>query len=224
MRVWNVETDEGSINIFGVEGSGNVDCGACVAISPDGRFIAAGTPDASVLIWDLTTGALSRRLAGHCGGVPCISFTPDGDVLVSGSLDRTLKMWNLTALRQDDIIPTTSHGSEVEATIPVIDTSEINEGAVVSVMANDDAEEEEDERRRGALTLAGHNDAVHAVAVTHNGRWVVSGSYDSTVRFWDRHTGAEQFTLEGHRSPSAPLAFNLCFIVKLLIHSALSVH
>lgn len=66
-----------------------------VAISPDGRFVAAGSLDTVVRLWDVATGNLLERLRGHKDSVYSIAFTPDGKGLVSGSLDKTLKYWDL---------------------------------------------------------------------------------------------------------------------------------
>jgi len=41
-------------------------------------------------------------------------------------------------------------------------------------------------------------DFVHCVAVSHDGRWVVSGSGDHGVRFWDAKSGVIQLMLQGH--------------------------
>ncbi|KAJ1551917.1 hypothetical protein HK405_013408, partial [Cladochytrium tenue] len=46
--------------------------------------------------------------------------------------------------------------------------------------------------------LEGHTDAVTAVAVSPDGHWIVSGSWDTTVRVWDMATGLQQSVLEGH--------------------------
>jgi WD40 repeat protein len=52
----------------------------------------------------------------------------------------------------------------------------------------------------GALvrTLTGHSDAVIAVAVTPDGKRVISGSNDQTLKVWNLETGEELFTLTGH--------------------------
>jgi glucose repression regulatory protein TUP1 len=69
-----------------------------VAISPDGRYVAAGSLDRSVRVWDTTTGYLVERLEspdGHQDSVYSVAFSPNGRDLVSGSLDKTIKMWEL---------------------------------------------------------------------------------------------------------------------------------
>jgi len=69
-----------------------------VAISPNGQYVAAGSTDADVRIWDVSTGQLVERLRGHRRGVWSVAFTPDGKGLVSGSSDRTMKFWDLSGM------------------------------------------------------------------------------------------------------------------------------
>lgn len=77
----------------------SVDAGVTsVAISRDGRLVAAGSLDTVVRIWDVATGQLIERLNGHRDSVYSVAFTPDGMGLVSGSLDRTLKRWDVSPL------------------------------------------------------------------------------------------------------------------------------
>jgi WD40 repeat protein len=86
-----------------------------VAISPDGRLIAApGTLEAAagptvkiweVLDWDAKTSKtpykVRHTLSGHAGYVWRVTFSPDGRYLASGSWDSTIKIWDLKALEKD---------------------------------------------------------------------------------------------------------------------------
>ena len=44
-------------------------------------------------------------------------------------------------------------------------------------------------------------DWVKSVAVSHDGRWVASGSHDRGVQFWDAKSGIVQLMLKGHDLP-----------------------
>ena len=47
-------------------------------------------------------------------------------------------------------------------------------------------------------TLEGHSYSVEAIAVTPDGKTVISGSVDKTIKIWDLVTGTEKFTVKGH--------------------------
>jgi WD40 repeat protein len=40
-------------------------------------------------------------------------------------------------------------------------------------------------------TLRGHTRAVYSVAISPDGKWIVSGSQDRLVKIWNAATGAE---------------------------------
>jgi WD40 repeat protein len=52
--------------------------------------------------------------------------------------------------------------------------------------------------RETKTTFRGHTGSVYAVAVTPDGRHVVSGYGDKTLRVWDLATGVTKTTLQGH--------------------------
>lgn len=148
-----------------------------VAISPDGRFVAAGSLDKSVRIWDTETGTLVERTDGengHKDSVYSVAFSPNGGHLVSGSLDKTIRMWKLNNY------PRLSGGPKNGECI---------------------------------RTFEGHKDFVLSVALTPNGEWVMSGSKDRGVQFWDPETGHAQLMLQGHKNSGEFLLLPLILLI-----------
>ncbi len=68
--------------------------GISVAFSPDGLFLAAGSYDGNVRLWDLQQpNANPIVLEGLKKPVITIAFTPDGEWLAGGSEDGTIRIW-----------------------------------------------------------------------------------------------------------------------------------
>ncbi|WP_414570578.1 NACHT and WD repeat domain-containing protein, partial [Nostoc sp. CCY 9925] len=69
----------------------------CVAFSPDGNFIASGSSDSTVCLWNIIGNPTAQFLCGHEQEVNCVAFSPDGKFIASGSIDGILCLWDLQA-------------------------------------------------------------------------------------------------------------------------------
>ncbi|GAA5887470.1 hypothetical protein JCM16303_003427 [Sporobolomyces ruberrimus] len=175
-RMWDLETGAClftlAIEDITIAENGPVDAGVTsVVLSPDGKFLAAGSLDTVVRIWDAENGQLVDKLKGHKDSVYSVAFSPDGKFLVSGSLDKTLKMWDMASLRS-------TLASQQGKDVPV------GEGGKTNCLT----------------TLQGHKDYVLSVDISPDGAWIVSGSKDRGVQFWDPKTAKAQFMLQGHKN------------------------
>lgn len=67
------------------------------AISPDGKWIASGSSDGEIKIWDLEKGKVIKTLIGHDNIVSRCVFSPGAKWILSASQDKTLKIWDLAS-------------------------------------------------------------------------------------------------------------------------------
>ena len=66
-----------------------------MAFHPKGKYLAVGTDDAVVVLFDPATGKEVRRLVGHGSSIGCVTFSPDGNRLFStGTGDAFVKVWD----------------------------------------------------------------------------------------------------------------------------------
>jgi WD40 repeat protein len=73
----------------------------CLAFSPDGRWLAAGSANdaaSDLVLWDLPYQRSRTLATGHGGKVNALAFSPDGRTLATGSRDGTVKLWKVQAL------------------------------------------------------------------------------------------------------------------------------
>ena len=91
VKLWDLQTGNPLRTLLGHQRSVNT-----LALSPDGRWIASGSQDATIRLWNLQQPDQPPRiLAGHSQRVWSVAFSPTAQILASASEDHTVKLWNL---------------------------------------------------------------------------------------------------------------------------------
>ena len=77
---------------------------SCAAFSPAGTFLATGSQDGTVKIWDIFSHKLVKTLAVTSNAVWSVGYTPDGKKLVTG-YDSGVELWNVDSWDVDKSFP-----------------------------------------------------------------------------------------------------------------------
>ncbi len=69
-----------------------------LAFSPDGTWVAGGTIDGTVALWNVATGETVEAVKAHQDQVRAVAFSHDGKVIATASFDRTIRLWSAPGL------------------------------------------------------------------------------------------------------------------------------
>ncbi len=161
------------------------------AIAPDGTWLATGSDDGEVRIWD-ANGTLRASLTGHDGPVHAVAIAPDGTLLTTAGDDGTVRIWSADGAPRATI--STSQPWPVRAVAIAPDGTWLataGDDGTIRIWGSDSTL---------WATLTGHESPVYAVAIAPDGTWLATGSVDGETRFWSAD-GTFRASLTGHDGP-----------------------
>lgn len=173
-----------------------------VSFQSEGALIATAGMDSIGRIWDLRSGRTIMLCEGHIQPITSSSWI-DGHRLLSGSLDGFVKMWDVRKVQSganlagntggvadlrvfrglDDPVEGEPLGHDEKGTqIPKMSGTFFATSGFdrkVNVYSMDD--------HSVINSLESHTGPVSSVDISRDGRWIVSGSHDRTIKLWARN-------------------------------------
>ena len=148
-----------------------------ISESPNSPSYVSGSDDGSVILWDAVSGQIIHSLEGHTDSVKSVAFSPDGSMIASGSMDNSVILWDaatgqqLYRIRSDDDYVSSIAFSPDGKILAFADPVVIRLWNI--------------EKKEIVATLEGHHQPVTGLVFTPDGKKIISGSDDITVRIWD---------------------------------------
>jgi WD40 repeat protein len=170
-----------------------------VAIHPDGRRAASCVADGTVAIWELATG---RKLhARHVGSVDVLVFSRTGALFAypRHPLDASMRTGWLMSDALANVQPRIHPGVIIDAAFaPDGRLTTTSLGGATQIWNLDGS----------VATTLSQPSSVFTLAWSADGRVLVTGGFDGTIRVWDPATGAQIAIAEAHANYVTSIAFD----------------
>ncbi|WRT69934.1 uncharacterized protein IL334_006925 [Kwoniella shivajii] len=152
-----------------------------VKYSPDGRFLAVSLLDSTVKIFFSDTLKFFLSLYGHKLPVLSLDISSDSKLIVTCSADKNVKIWGMdfgdchrSLFAHDDSVMQVQFEKEKGSHY----FWTVGKDRMVKYWDGDKFEL--------IQKLEGHHGEIWALATSHNGQFVVTGSHDKSIRIWEK--------------------------------------
>ncbi|MCI0741292.1 MAG: WD40 repeat domain-containing protein [Gemmataceae bacterium] len=187
IRLWDVRIDA-PLDRDPVLLKGHRDSIEALVFVRDNLLISAGQ-DQAIILWDLDTYQISRRLERHTRGVRALAVTRDGKTLASAGEDRTVCLWDLPAGKERRSFK--RPGWIFSMTFSSDGSTLVSGGRDQLIHVRNMSTDE-------FTIFGGYEGPVESVALSRDGRMIAAGNDDGKVRLWEVVTQSVRRELDGH--------------------------
>jgi WD40 repeat protein len=181
-----------------------------LAFHPRSRLLASSTGDdldssrGDLTLWDVDSAQVVRQTSGLAAMVRKVCFSPDGRRLATAGWDRVVRIWDATLLHE--LLPLTGHASLLRCLTFSQDGNQLVSAGDDGIRCWNATPLSEQLRHRPLRGLSARGQPVFALALTPDGRHLISAGEDHTPYVWDVETGRQLLAYRKHRYPITALA------------------
>jgi WD40 repeat protein len=181
--------------------TGHTETISAVVFSPDNKYVASGSSDNTVKIWEAASGRELRVLSGHNKAVKSIAWSSNGKLLASASIDKTVRLWNVETGTE---IPGLSNFNEAAEVV----TFSQNGRMIAAGSADQTIKIWDTESKREIKVLKDAGNRITALAFSPDGLILASGGTDNSIKIWEINSEKNPRVLKKHTDRVKALAFS----------------
>ncbi len=167
-----------------------------LVVSPDGKLVVSGDEARIVRLWNGESGAAIRNFAGVTEAITGVSFNADATQVLSTSKDGYLRGW----------LAADGAASGVVLTAPSSSMTFLKELSQVVLGGTEGAVRRIQWPPVAPVVLPGHGGAVNGVALSPDGKWMISAGLDQKVQMVNLADPKKVHALTGQSGPVTALA------------------
>ena len=160
----------------------HIDWISSLAWSPGGKYIASGSYDKTVQIWDAMSGDMYFMYQGHehtwgMSRVHTVSWSPNARMIASGGDDKTVQIWD--ASTAEHLYTYNAHRA------PVLAVAWSPDQRFIASASDSITHIWDPSTRKTRVDYNGHRNAVQCIAWSPDSKFIATGSRDRTVLVCD---------------------------------------
>lgn len=167
-----------------------------VCIAKDNCSFASCGGDRTVILWDVMSGRVLRRLVGHDQRVNAVCYNAECTVLVSASYDKTVRCWDMRSRNERPLQVLSGNTDSVSSV--TLSAHEIVAGSIDGHVCTYDL-------RTGRVSRDALGPPIGHVALSTDQNCILAASLDSTVRLLDKSSGQVLCEYRGHTNTAFKL-------------------
>ncbi len=151
----------------------------CNLFTSDGKILVTGDHENLIKLWDVYTGELITKLAGHTDWVYSLKLSADNNFLYSGGFDGTVRIWDLKTQKNTTTLKEHKDG------IVTIDLSKDGKYLASAGMDKSIIVWDLQEKKVAYTINDAHDSSILEIKFLEGSKKIISAGSDNKIKIWE---------------------------------------